>query len=132
MKGLLLLASGLLVFRAPACVEHCHDEESCGDATAATGSSNVGTGGGGSNSTLAEVYCNCMLTACHDEYHSNFGPMSDELAARGACLAEADSLAVAGANVTAGDFVECRIHHCELGKSDTKACAGSIGEGACQ
>ena len=96
----------------------------------ATGSS--GVGGGGATVTLAEEYCNCMMTACHDEYHSSFGPKSDEVAARAACLAEADSLAVAGASVTAGDFVECRIHHCELGKSDTTACAGSIGEGACQ
>lgn len=118
--------------------EACHevDEDCGGHAGSGVGASSAGGAGqggaGGSASALALAYCNCMLgDACHDQYHDTFGPDTDEEAAREACLAAADALPVAGADVDTGNFIECRIHYCELGPTDATACDNTIG-GACE
>jgi hypothetical protein len=141
MPAVKLLTVLLLTALAPALgceSEHCHEEdEGCGHAGSGVGASSsggmTGQGGGGeSASALALEYCNCMLgDACHDQYHDVFGPNSDEELARENCLATADALPVAGADVDMGNFIECRIHYCELGQTDATACDNTIG-GACE
>lgn len=111
---------------APAC-----DGADCGGGGAATGSGGGGGQGGEEPSNLAETYCDCMLLTCHDAYHGHFGPDTDEPAARAACLAEAETLPVAGMDVDSGNFVECRIHYCASGNEDPDTCAATIGQGAC-
>jgi len=81
--------------------------------------------------TLAERYCGCMQLACHDAYHDKYGPETDEPAALANCLAEAKTVPEAGMSVTAGNFIECRLHHCGVGKSDESACPSSVGAGNC-
>ena len=112
--------------RLPRCGADCHDEE-CHEPSGVSSSS---SGGGVSAEALA--YCDCMLVSCHDAYHAHFGPDSDEEAARNNCIAEAEALPVAGMDVDSGDFIECRIHHCELGKTDDTACPSAIGQDSCQ
>jgi hypothetical protein len=72
-----------------------------------------------------------MLLSCHDVYHDAFGPESDEVAARSACLAEASSLPEAGMDVGMGRFIECRIHYCVLGRDDPSVCVNTVG-GVCE
>ena len=110
----------------------CHTED-CGVTGAGAASSSTTTSGsGGQGATaLARAYCACMLDSCHDSYHAKFGPDSDEPAAEAACLAEASTLPEAGMDVDAGNFVECRIHFCEIGKTDESVCPHAVGEGAC-
>ena len=127
--AMLLFVCGLL-----ACSEAqpaCLDAE-CQGVGGAGGSSGSSGTAGSSGSDPATTYCDCMLTACHDEYHATFGPETDEVAARENCLAQAALVPVAGSSVTQGDFIECRIHHCEIGRANASACPGSIGEDNCQ
>ncbi len=117
----------LVVAAAPGCgAEECHSD--CEQP--ATSSSGSGAGGNGV-SALTLSYCDCMLVSCHDAYHVAFGPETDEVAARNNCIAEAETLPVAGSEVETGDFIECRIHHCELGKTDDTACPASVGDAVC-
>lgn len=109
---------------------NCHDEECVphgGHGGSATGG---GQGNGEGGTVLAKAYCDCMLVSCHDAYHETFGPDTDEPAARAACLSEASRLPEAGMDVDTGDFIECRIHHCELGRTDEAACPDTVG-GVC-
>ncbi len=138
---LYLVCFALITIGAAGCDSEpaCHD-----DCDGVGGGAGQGTGGGGhgahagssgasgQSGDLATEYCDCMLTACHDEYHATFGPESDEVAARQACLSTAAAVPVNGSPVTQGNFIECRIHHCELGKTNASACPASIGQGACQ
>jgi hypothetical protein len=105
--------------------EDCHDEGAAG----AGSSSTQGGGGVGGESAADPVldYCNCMLLTCHDEYHQAFGPETDEPQARVNCLADSAMLPQAGMDVDTGNFVECRLHHCEVGKTDVSACPNTIG-----
>ncbi len=117
--------------------DNCH-EDGCESGTGGVGggtggAAGAGTGGaaGGGGQTLAEQYCGCMLLSCHDQYHQKFGPESDEVAAREACLAEAGALPVNGSDVDSGNFIECRLHFCTAGKTDPSVCDNTIG-GVCQ
>lgn len=125
----------------------CHSEQACLDhectgtggsgghgahAGSAGSAGSAGTAGSAGSASLATQYCDCMLTSCHDEYHQKYGPETDEVAARNACLADAASVPSAGSSVTAGNFIECRIHHCQEGASDPSACTSSVGQGECQ
>lgn len=126
------LAGGVF---APACdtQEECnaHDESGC-DTTATATTGTGAMGGGGSARSLAQTYCDCMLVSCHDAYHATYGPDTDEPAARDACLATAGAWPEAGTRVEMGDFVECRIHFCELGMNDPSVCQNAVGAGACE
>lgn len=140
----LAFAIGVLSWLAIGCdsSEECHAETGvCSDghgaagqgAAANGGTGNVGVGGGGGEgaSALAQAYCNCMLgDACHDQYHDTFGPDSDEPAALANCLETASALPEAGMDVDTGNFIECRIHHCELGDAEPAACDDAVG-GVC-
>ncbi len=55
---------------------------------------------------LSERYCRCMTTYCYA-----FPPGDRRV---DACLSIADALPRAGREATEGDFIECRIHWCEL------------------
>lgn len=105
----------------------CHDDgcdsHNTGGAAGAAGSSGA---------TLAEQYCDCLLLSCHDDYHAKYGPETDEPAARAACLSEAASVPVNGSATTSGNFIECRLHHCQAGKTDPASCASSVGGDQCQ
>jgi hypothetical protein len=72
-----------------------------------------------------------MLTSCHDAYHDTYGPDTDEPAARANCLSTAEALPVAGMPVDQGNFIECRIHYCEIGDADPNACDSSVGQASC-
>jgi hypothetical protein len=112
-----------LVCMLAGCEEACHGEE-CHTEDASTARDAAAL-------SPAEVYCNCMLTSCHDQYHSHFGPDTDEPAARAACLAEAAALPSAGMPATSGNSIECRMYFCEVGRTDETMCGGSIGEAPC-
>ncbi len=124
------LGLGAWLFSASGC-EECEGEH-CGEPTGA-GASHHGGGAGGTGgaASLAERYCACMLTSCHDAYHDAFGPDSDEEAAAAACLAEAETVPEAGMAVTDGNFIECRLHFCAVGRTDESACPSSVGQDAC-
>lgn len=130
----IVILSSLVMLGGPACGE---DEPApgtggAGGEVAGTGGATGGGGGaGGQSPSLAETYCSCMLDTCHDAYHEAFGPETDEPAARAACLTEAEALPVAGMDVDSGNFIECRLHYCEIGVETQDNCDASIGEGAC-
>ena len=121
-----LLLCTLVAVEVSGCAADCHDGE-CIEPTSGGPSSSSG----GEVSALALEYCDCMLLSCHDAYHASFGPDTDEEAARNNCIAEAETVAVADSDVTQGDFIECRIHHCEVGKTDEMSCPSSVGDGMC-
>ncbi|HMR77971.1 MAG TPA: hypothetical protein PKD61_22835, partial [Polyangiaceae bacterium] len=61
----------------------CSSDPACADCTAGGGggSGSGGTSGAGAidsgvdaGVSLAQQYCDCMLTSCHDAYHATFGP----------------------------------------------------------
>lgn len=113
----------------------CNGETECeSGADCATTSTTSGGGGAGGEpeESLAEAYCNCMLTSCHDAYHDAYGPDTDEVAARANCLETAEMWPEAGMNVMQGDFVECRIHFCVEGRTDPDVCPQAVGPGACE
>jgi hypothetical protein len=117
----------------------CGSDSSCADCSAAGaggGGGVAGSGGSGggvdAGTSLAQQYCNCMLTSCHDAYHDTFGPETDEVAARENCLTEAAALPSAGQTVSSGNFVECRLHFCQLGASNVSVCPDSVGQGTCK
>jgi len=132
--------AGLLLVNTLGCHEpnNCHtsdgsgcEPDNSGGASHSSSHQGVGGAGGGDGASGPGFdYCNCMLSACHDEYHSAFGPETDEVAARENCLAVATELPSAGMDVDTGNFVECRLHYCELGKSDESVCPNTIG-GVC-
>lgn len=125
---LLILVAGGGMMASAACGANCHSDEGC----AAEGGAGFGNGTGGAvELTAAEAYCDCMLLTCHDAYHDQYGPDTDEPAARANCLAEAGALPVAGMAVDTGNFIECRQHHCDLGVEDEVVCGAAIGEGVC-
>ena len=87
------------------------------------------TGTTGDALTPAQAYCQCMVLDCHDEYHGTWGEDHDMSEAM--CEAAAAALPSVGMPATQGDSVECRIHYCELAKTDPPACASAIGGGSC-
>ena len=87
------------------------------------------TGTTGDALTPAQAYCQCMVLDCHDEYHGTWGEDHDMSEAM--CEAAAAALPSVGMPATQGDSVECRIHYCELAKTDPAACASAIGGGSC-
>jgi hypothetical protein len=77
----------------------------------------------------AAAYCACVFANCHEPYHAKWG--EDEVASEAACLTEASALPQNGAEVEMGDFIECRVHFCELAASDATACAAALGDEVC-
>jgi hypothetical protein len=77
----------------------------------------------------AVAYCSCMLANCHDQYHAEWG--DDEMAAEAACLMEADALPMNGSDIDMGNFIECRMHFCELAADDETLCTNAIGDAVC-
>lgn len=129
----LILASLALVLGCSAECPECAIAVGAGGGEGGTGGDGGSGdgGGGGPVSNPAADYCDCMLLSCHDQYHATYGPDTDEVAARQTCLEQAAALPVAGMAVDAGNFVECRLHHCEAGKTDVTACPASVGLEIC-
>jgi hypothetical protein len=124
-----LLCGSIALLAAASCGDAaCHDN-TCEDPSRGGGGIQGSSGGGAP--ALADQYCSCMQAICHDAYHDKFGPPSDEPAAAAACLAEASGLPEAGQDVDSGNFIECRLHHCQLGAETEAACDAMIGLGAC-
>ena len=120
----------ILVLLLAGCTAETHEPP--GSASSSSGSTGdeqpTGTSTGGG--TPAVAYCECMVVYCHDDYHGTWGEDHDMSVAM--CEAEAAALPVAGGPVTQGEFIECRVHYCELAKTDPGACASAIGGGSCQ
>ncbi len=77
------------------------------------------------------VWCNCMLTNCHDAYHAQFGeehPTSEEM-----CQAAGAAVPQNGAPVMTGNFLECRQHFCDqaAASGDMAGCENAIGDAVC-
>jgi hypothetical protein len=74
---------------------------------------------------LSERYCRCMTGYCFDGWPGNLS--FDE------CVAFADGLHRAGSSVTTGDFIECRIHWCEvhITSFDNTHCDHARGQSVC-
>jgi hypothetical protein len=77
----------------------------------------------------AVVYCSCVFSNCHDAYHEKWG--EDEMASEAACLMEAEALPVNGSDIEMGNFIECRMHFCELAADDESLCANALGDAVC-
>lgn len=130
-RALIVIAGALLLVLA-SCSDatNCHSDE-CAPATTSASSGGASGAGGSAGSPLATQYCDCMLLACHDAYHAKYGPETDEKAAREKCFADAEAVPVNGEVTDTGDFIECRIHHCEAAKTDETSCPSSVGNGEC-
>jgi len=89
-----------------------------------TASTTTTSTGGGDPPPLTE-YCDCMLSACHDQYHDKFG--EDHEAAEMMCLAYAESVPSVGVPAMSGDSIECYYWACTQGD-----CESAFGGGVCQ
>ena len=78
----------------------------------------------------AVIYCSCVFANCHEAYHAKWG--EDEMVAEAACLMEADALPMNGSDVDMGNFIECRMHFCDLAAAgDDTQCAAALGDEIC-
>lgn len=77
----------------------------------------------------AVVYCSCVFANCHEPYHAKWG--EDEMASEAACLMEADALPMNGSDIEMGNFIECRMHFCELAATDPTMCTNALGDAVC-
>lgn len=77
----------------------------------------------------AVAYCSCVFVNCHEPYHAKWG--EDEMASEAACLMEADALPMNGSDIEMGNFIECRMHFCELAADDETLCANALGDAVC-
>jgi hypothetical protein len=121
---------------------HAHATESSGvhDSTASTGHAHATESSGAdehgthdgietSADDPAVAYCSCVFTNCHEPYHAKWG--EDEMASEAACLMEAEALPVNGSDIEMGNFIECRMHFCELAAGDESLCANALGDAVC-
>jgi hypothetical protein len=109
-----------------------HDSGSSGHGDASGSTSHGSESGGDTGSAaLAEEWCGCMITACHDAYHRAFGDVHPESEEN--CLAAGGAVPVNGSPTQSGDFIECRIHFCEEASAsgDESVCESAIGGGLC-
>ena len=110
--------------------EHEHDTGTTHEHATEPGTDTTDdTGTTGEPATPAEAYCECMLVYCHDEYHGTWG--EDHETSVAMCQAAAAALPGVGMPATQGNSIECRLHHCDLAKTDEAACASAIGGGMC-
>jgi hypothetical protein len=77
----------------------------------------------------AAAYCSCVFANCHEPYHDKWG--ENEITSEQACLAEAEALPVNGSDVEMGNFIECRMHFCELAADDDSVCPNALGDAVC-
>jgi len=75
------------------------------------------------------AYCSCVFSNCHEPYHEKWG--EDEMAAEAACLMEADALPMNGSDIDMGNFIECRMHYCELAATDPTLCDNALTDAVC-
>jgi hypothetical protein len=76
------------------------------------------------------AYCNCMLLSCHDAFHERWGESDDKAIA--GCRAEALTLPASGSDATEGNFIECRLAHCQMATVSENACAAALGSVVCR
>ncbi len=108
---------------------HEHTGETGHEHTSETGHAHTTGATTGEPGSPSAAYCECMLVHCHDQYHGTWG--EDHETSVAMCEAEAAGLPSVGEPAMTGDSLECRIHHCELARTDPAACASAIGGGAC-
>lgn len=107
-------------------------EDGCGDDHADHGEeSDTDTG---TEESLSEQFCECMLANCHETYHSTWG--EEHISALMMCHAHADAVPEAGMEAMSGDFIECRLHFCEAaasepGLDDAENCPRAMGQDVC-
>ena len=103
------------------------------DGTTAQGTTEQATTDDHSVDTSADdpavAYCMCVFSNCHELYHAKWG--EDEMAAEAACLMEADALPMNGSDIDMGNFIECRMHFCELAAGDESLCVNALGDAVC-
>ena len=128
-----LLVSALALF-ALGCPS---DDDGGGDTGAGTaedhgseehGSEEHGTAETSTDDPVA-AYCSCVFSNCHEPYHEKWG--ENEIMSEQACLAEAGALPVNGSDIEMGNFLECRVHFCELAADDESVCPNALGEAVC-
>jgi hypothetical protein len=110
----------------------------CCDRSESTSAGGTGSGsaGAGSESTddhdhdLDHELCDCMLVHCHDDFHEEWG--ESDLEATLNCRDEAATLPRSGEPTLQGNFIECRIGHCEAAaQGDSTQCEGALGKPPC-
>jgi hypothetical protein len=101
------------------------------DSGATTSGATTDTGStGADDQALAHELCDCMLVHCHDDFHEEWG--ESDLEATLNCRDEAAMLPRKGEPTLQGDFLECRLGHCEAAaEGDPSWCAGALGESPC-
>jgi hypothetical protein len=75
------------------------------------------------------AYCSCVFNNCHEPYHEKWG--ENEITSEEACHAEAEALPVNGSDIEMGNFIECRMHFCELAADDESVCPNALGDAVC-
>ena len=97
-----------------------------------TGESSGEASSGGYVAPTPAEYCECMLEACHDLYHSTWG--EEHVESEQMCTASAEASPSAGGPAMSGDSIECRMHFCTVAMNvgDTSVCGDALGGGACQ
>ncbi len=95
--------------------------------THATHAEETGTTGA---ATPVDVYCECMLLNCHDQYHALWG--EDHVESEAMCQAAAGAVPSVGMDAMSGDSIECRTHFCSVGHDDAAACESALGGAPCQ
>lgn len=129
---------------------HSHETETgqaqdTGTSSGSTGSSETGhaessetghatttTDGGssGGQGVTPDAYCDCLLVNCHEPYHDMWGESDVDAAMN--CREAAAEVPQNGAPTMEGDFLECRIAHCELAADDAMQCDAALGAAPCQ
>lgn len=107
---------------APTEAHDTHEHE-----THATHAEETGTTGA---ATPVDVYCECMLLNCHDQYHALWG--EDHVESEAMCQAAAGAVPSVGMDAMSGDSIECRTHFCSVGHDDAAACESALGGAPCQ
>lgn len=107
---------------APTEAHDTHEHE-----THATHAEETGTTGA---ATPVDVYCECMLENCHDQYHALWG--EDHVESEAMCQAAAGAVPSVGMDAMSGDSIECRTHFCSVGHDDAAACESALGGAPCQ
>jgi hypothetical protein len=120
------------------CGEDGHGSEDVGesgsDDTDSDGTDTDGTDTG--DGDMAGDLCACLLFRCHVSFHDRWGV--EDGVATAACKEEMEALPKAGMDVDSGDFIECRVHYCEMSENDDPEaddpdfCPQAMGETVCQ
>lgn len=136
MQRLIIIGALSVTLQAAACGGEpaCHG--GCGDDHGSSDGGESGSDETGAEEDLPTDLCNCLLVRCHVSFHDRWG--TEDGAAIMACKEEVGGLPEAGMDVDSGNFIECRVHYCEMSENtdpeadDPDLCPQAMGQMVCQ